>query len=172
MRRPLIVLIAAATMLGVASAALAGGGGHGAVCRGFGDGQGIVMRDSCFEGTGHVVEAGRTIVVTNAGQIPHTLTAADGSFDSGTIEPGSTHRFTIAETGTVPIYCTLHGTADGDGMAGLLVAEPADLTDARPATTAATSVPMWPWAVTVGALIALAAVARRWWRGRTGPEPT
>lgn len=104
------------------------------------------MRDNCFEGTGHVTAAGETIVVTNRGELPHTVTAADGSFDSGTIEPGETYELTLEAPGAVPIYCTLHGTAEGDGMAGLLAVQAAGLTDAEPAASAAPSTGLlWPW---------------------------
>lgn len=151
----LVVLVAGSTI------ALAGGGGGG-LCAGFGDGQELAMRDNCFEGTGHVVAAGETIVVTNRGELPHTVTAADGTFDSGTIEPGETYELTLEEPGGVPIYCTLHGSADGGGMAGLLAVQGAGLAGAEPASsTAASTGPVWPWllaglvlAVGIGATIA------------------
>lgn len=147
MRRHLTLLLTTLVILVLGgSIAVAGGGGHGGTCSGFGQGQELVMRDSCFEGTGHVAAAGETIVVTNTGEIPHTVTAADGSFDSGNIEPGETYELTLEEPGAVPIYCTLHGTAEGDGMAGLLAVQAAGLAGAEPASAEAPSTgPVWPW---------------------------
>lgn len=123
------VLATGLVLLPGAVVATAGGGGGG-LCSGFGEGATIVMRDSCFEGTGHVVPEGRSsITVTNEGQAPHTITAADDSFDSGIIEPGQSFELTLGGSDPVPIYCTLHGTAEGAGMAGLLVMAPSTATD-------------------------------------------
>jgi len=79
------------------------------------------MQDMCFEGTAHVVKPGTTVEVTNDGGLDHDIVAVDGSFASGTIESGTTFELTIDNAGVVPFYCTLHGTADGDGMAGVLI---------------------------------------------------
>ena len=40
------------------------------------------------------------------------LTAA-GAFDSGSIEPGKSWRFTAKKAGTYPYLCTLHTTMKG-----------------------------------------------------------
>lgn len=97
-----------------------GGGGGGHPCRGFASGERIVMRDSCFDGVGHVVEAGTTITVRNAGRMPHTFTAVDFSFDSGVLDAGETWELTVDEPGPVEVRCTLHSNTSGGGMAGLL----------------------------------------------------
>lgn len=167
MRRstPILCTMVVTLVLG-AGVALAGGGGHGtAACRGFDEGQTLLMRENCFEGVGHVVTAGETVTVTNVGRAPHSVTAADGSFDSGHIAPGDSYELTLDETGTVPIYCTLHGSRDGDGMAGLLVVQAADLTDAAPAASPLPASP-WGWLATA-LVIGLAAVGlvRRRLRG-------
>lgn len=167
MRRTILILLTTITMVLVGAGwAMAGGGG--VACRGFDEGHSLLMRDHCFEGVGHVVTAGRTVTVTNAGQAPHTITAVDGSFDSGPIAAGESYELSLDDPGTVPIYCTLHGTADGDGMAGLLVVEAADLTDAEPASSVATAGP-WTWigfALLLG-LGGVAVVRRRLRRGAT-----
>jgi plastocyanin len=54
------------------------------------------------------VEAGTTITWTNRDQVPHTVTADDGSWDSGLIAPGATWRRTFEEPGTHPFHCTPH----------------------------------------------------------------
>jgi plastocyanin len=39
---------------------------------------------------------------------PHTATALDGSFDTGTIQPGASGSVTVPAQGTVPYHCTIH----------------------------------------------------------------
>lgn len=101
--------------------ARAGGGGLASGCPGFGEGTTISMLDSCFSGTAHFAPSGSTIEVSNDGQMPHTFTAVDGSFDSGEMQPGETFELTVDEPGMYRVFCSLHGTADGQGMAGVLV---------------------------------------------------
>jgi plastocyanin len=113
-------------VLGTATVASAGGGGHGSPCRAFGEGTTLVMRDSCVEAIAHTVTVGTTLTVRNDGALPHTITAIDGTFDSGHIGPGGTYELTLGAPGPVPVYCTLHGSAAGDGMAGLLQVTAAD----------------------------------------------
>ena len=162
MRRTMLVMITTVTLVLAGTGwAMAGGGGHGAsACRGFDDGDRLLMRDNCFEGVGHVATAGQTLTVTNVGNAPHSITAVDGSFDSGDIAPGESYELTLDETGAVPIYCTLHGTAEGDGMAGLVVVQAADLGDAEPAASPMAS-SSWPWIGAVVVLVLIGAVLGR-----------
>jgi plastocyanin len=157
MRRVLGVLsLAGLVVLAAATAAAAGGGGHGgASCRAFGEAVTIVMRDNCFDAIAPTVAPGMTVTVTNAGDLPHTITAVDGSFDSGIVEPGGSFRLDVGdEEGMVPVYCTLHGSADGSGMAGLVrVSAAADADDGLAATSAGGlgAAPGWLVAGLVGA---------------------
>jgi FtsP/CotA-like multicopper oxidase with cupredoxin domain len=79
------------------------------------------MLDSCFNGTAHFAPVDTTITISNDGELPHTFTAVDGSFDSGQVSPGETFEITVDEPGIIQVFCTLHGTAQGQGMAGVLV---------------------------------------------------
>jgi plastocyanin len=54
------------------------------------------------------IAAGTTIVWTNDGQVVHTVSAEDGSFDSGPIEPGQRRSITFSRAGTFPFHCTPH----------------------------------------------------------------
>jgi plastocyanin len=54
------------------------------------------------------IAAGTTIVWTNDGQVVHTVSAEDGSFDSGPIEPGERRSITFSRAGTFPFHCTPH----------------------------------------------------------------
>jgi plastocyanin len=65
------------------------------------------------------VQAGTTLLVANVGGKPHTLTADDGSFDTGIIDPGAEGgRFagknasiTLEEAGTFRFHCEVHPAA-------------------------------------------------------------
>jgi len=126
-----------------AGAAEAGGGGGGGACAGYAATQVIVMRDSCFEGTAQFVAPGSTIEVLNEGKAPHSLSFVDGSYDTGSLESGDQAAFTVGEAGVMRYYCKLHGTANGDGMAGVIIVGEADSSSA--ARTQPSLAAAWGW---------------------------
>jgi plastocyanin len=67
-----------------------------------------VVQDFMFRPTQLEVTTGTTVVWTNGGQVLHTVTAEDGSFDSGPIEPGSRGAITFSRPGTYRFHCTPH----------------------------------------------------------------
>lgn len=121
------LLMAATLFLLVPVPALAGGGGHIAQCPGFDSGTSVSMVDSCFSGTAHFAPSETTITIRNDGALPHSYTAVDGSFDTGELEAGETSEVTVDEPGVYEVFCTLHGTADGGGMAGVLLVGEAEV---------------------------------------------
>ena len=130
MRTRLLVAGAFLALFALAAPAAAGGGGHG-ICDGFTTGNEIVVRDSCFQGAAHFAEAGATVRVVNQGFATHDVTAVDGTFASGPLEPGATFDLVVDERGAIPYYCTLHGTPQGQGMAGVLIVGNGDATARR-----------------------------------------
>jgi len=54
------------------------------------------------------VEAGRKILVTNKGRIPHTATSTTGKFDTGLFGHNKSAVLTIDEPGTYKLLCTPH----------------------------------------------------------------
>ena len=54
------------------------------------------------------VTVGTTVEWTNSDPLPHTVTAADRSFDSGLIQPGRTYRHTFTKAGTFNFSCQPH----------------------------------------------------------------
>lgn len=54
------------------------------------------------------ITAGTTVEWVNLDPLVHTVTARDGSFDSGLIEAGARWRRTFADPGTFPYACTPH----------------------------------------------------------------
>lgn len=98
-----------------------GGGGGSGPCNAFSEGETLVMRDNCFDGVAHFAARSSTLTVENQGEFPHSFTAVDGSFDTGVLSPGQAAEIQLGEDGIVRVVCTLHGTAHGAGMAGVLL---------------------------------------------------
>jgi plastocyanin len=55
-----------------------------------------------------VVQVGGKVIWQNEDTAPHTATADDGSFDTGTIEQGKIGSETFKEAGTYPYFCEIH----------------------------------------------------------------
>jgi plastocyanin len=54
------------------------------------------------------VAVGGKVIWQNQDAAPHTATADDGSFDTGTIEQGKLGSETFKQTGTYPYFCEIH----------------------------------------------------------------
>jgi len=76
------------------------------------------------------VDAGTTVVWTQSGGNPHTVTADDGSFDSSATCPpnftdcmqeGDTFEHTFDQPGEFAYHCKIHGGEGGQGMSGVVV---------------------------------------------------
>lgn len=61
------------------------------------------------------LQVGDTVTFVNDDAIAHTATADDGTFDSGTMEPGATFAFTAEKAGTISYLCEFH-----PGMTGTI----------------------------------------------------
>ena len=71
----------------------------------------VSIVDFSFEPATLDVAAGATVVWTNDGQAPHTVT---GDFaDSGVLEPGQTFSHTFAESGEFGYVCSIHPQMTG-----------------------------------------------------------
>jgi len=60
-----------------------------------------------------LVQVGGKVTWQNQDTAPHTATADDGSFDTGTIEQGKLGSATFKETGTFAYHCEIHPTMHG-----------------------------------------------------------
>lgn len=54
------------------------------------------------------IEAGAKVVFSNKDDVEHTVTADDGSFDSGLFGKGKTYEMTFAKAGVYKIHCKPH----------------------------------------------------------------
>ncbi len=81
----------------------------------------VSMVGMTFSPSTITIAAGDTVAWTNNSTLQHTVTADDGSFDSGTINMGSTYSHTFVTPGAYRYYCRFHGAPGGVGMSGTIV---------------------------------------------------
>lgn len=92
--------------------------------------------DDAFSPGSITVAVGDTVTWTNTGEDPHTVTAADGSFDSGRLDPGQSFSFTFTAAGAFGYRCDFHSD-----MTAQVVVEGAAPAPAEPAPPAADGAP-------------------------------
>ena len=80
----------------------------------------VKLANMSFTPTQLTVKVGTTVVWTSEDSAPHTVTADEGSFDSGNMRKGDSFKFTFTKAGNFPYYCAYHGTAGGGGMSGTI----------------------------------------------------
>lgn len=71
-------------------------------------GTSVEIKNFAFNPASVSVAVGATVTWTNNDSIAHTVTADDGSFDSGPIDPGKTFTFTFTKAGTFSYHCSIH----------------------------------------------------------------
>jgi plastocyanin len=81
----------------------------------------VVAMDDAFEPANPQVPVGTTVTFVNEGDNPHTVTADDLSFDSGSLAPGDSFTVTLDDPGRMPFFCEYHGAPGGFGMAGTVL---------------------------------------------------
>lgn len=108
----------------------------------------VEVVDSAFQPAEVTIDAGGTVTWTQTGNLPHSVTADDGSFDShsdcsggsGCMGAGDTFSETFDEPGEHAYYCRIHGAPGGVGMSGVVTVaavgagptEPAQPTETTP----------------------------------------
>ncbi|HYG72871.1 MAG TPA: plastocyanin/azurin family copper-binding protein [Actinomycetota bacterium] len=73
----------------------------------------VEIVDFGFSPTELEVPAGTDAVWVNADPTPHTVTADDGTFDSGTLDPGAEFSTRFPEVGTYLYICQIHPSMRG-----------------------------------------------------------
>ena len=82
------------------------------------DARSVGIGDNFFDPPDAAVEPGSTITWTNNGVRPHTVTADDGSFDSGVLNPGDSYTVAFDGQGIVTYHCTIHPEMRGSVTVG------------------------------------------------------
>jgi plastocyanin len=78
----------------------------------------IDIRDNRFEPADATVAPGTTLMWINYDQAQHTVTADDGQFDSGVLDPGDIFVVTVEGAGKLTYHCTLHPEMKGSVTLG------------------------------------------------------
>ena len=66
------------------------------------------IADYSFSPATITVSVGDTVTWTNQGKQPHTATASDGSFNTGTLHTGQSASHTFTKAGTFAYICSIH----------------------------------------------------------------
>lgn len=75
----------------------------------------VEIIDNSFDPFDLTVQPGKTVVWAHEGANPHTVSADDGSFESGTMINGQTFEHTFTTVGSFSYICRVHA-----GMAGVI----------------------------------------------------
>jgi len=73
-------------------------------------GASVKIIDFAFQPSTLTVSVGQEITWTNDGAVPHTVTADNGSFDSGQLQPGAQYKHSFSAAGTYAYHCSVHPT--------------------------------------------------------------
>ena len=68
----------------------------------------VDITDFLYDPATVTVSKGGTVEWTNNDKAPHTATAEDGSFDTGSLDKGDSAKVTFDEPGTFKYICTFH----------------------------------------------------------------
>src|SRR5215218_11369374 len=107
----------------------------------------VSIQDFFFSPDQMTVAPGTTVTWVNDGQQPHTSTADDGTWDSGTLQPGDDYSFTFDKPGTYTYHCSIHPdmtatiTVSGDGEMTTAAQEATTMSPSASATASATASP-------------------------------
>src|SRR5215212_9930361 len=104
----------------------------------------VSIEDFYFEPPDGDIASGDKITWINEGAEPHTVTADDGSFDSGVLNPGDAYAVTFLGSGTATYHCAIHTEMAGSVTveeAGGGIAVPAEEAPVEPATPEYTEAP-------------------------------
>ncbi len=88
-----------------------GGGNNGG--GGNNNSNSVSIANFAFSSNDITVAKGTTVTWKNNDGVTHTVTADDGSFDSGSIPSGSSYTHTFSTTGTFSYHCSIHTTMTG-----------------------------------------------------------
>ncbi len=104
--RSALVALVAATILASCSS---GSTGQPTTTTGSATASAVSIEDFRFQPPELTVSVGTTVTWRNdEGGIAHTTTADDGTWNSGTLQPGDTFEVTFDQPGTYTYFCSIH----------------------------------------------------------------
>jgi plastocyanin len=68
----------------------------------------VILEDYQFEPNELRISPGTEVVFRNEDSVNHTVTADDGSFESGDLAPGNTYSYTFDSPGECGYHCDYH----------------------------------------------------------------
>jgi len=73
----------------------------------------VEIDDFAYKPDPVTIEKGGKVIWVNRDSVPHTATAEDGSFDTGTLEEGKLKSETFKQPGTYAYVCSIHPQMHG-----------------------------------------------------------
>ena len=99
----------------------------------------VSITDGAFSPATLTIAAGDTVTWRNDDDRPHTVTAGDGSFDSGNLDPGQTFTMTFASARSVGYVCAYHDDMTATLTVGAAAAPSTAVSPAAPVSAPVTS---------------------------------
>jgi hypothetical protein len=78
----------------------------------------VSIQDFFFEPADATIGSGDSIIFVNEGNEPHTVTADDGQFDSGPLNPGESVAVSFDGSGILTYHCEIHPRMVGSVTVG------------------------------------------------------
>src|ERR671921_691289 len=100
----------------------------------------VEMRNNAFNLPQVNVAPGTTVTFVNNDNVPHTVTADNGLFDSGELAPGESFPVVLDGAGTVTYHCELHPEMQGS----IVVGEPGQASEGITTTPPNQAVSVYP----------------------------
>jgi plastocyanin len=73
----------------------------------------VEIVDFAYDPDPVTIQVGGKVIWLNQDSAPHTATAEDGSFDTGTLEEGKLKSESFKEAGAYPYICSIHPSMQG-----------------------------------------------------------
>jgi plastocyanin len=73
----------------------------------------ITIHNFTFNPATLTVKPGTVVTIKNTDDTQHTVTALDGSFDTGAISGGKSATFAVSKAGTFKFHCNIHNYMTG-----------------------------------------------------------
>jgi plastocyanin len=107
------------------------------------------------------VQAGSKVVWSNNSDAPHTVTADDNAFDSGSFSENGTFEQTFNTPGEFGYYCTIHSYMHAKVTVVAANASQPPTDSAPPGTSGGTGLPWLPLLAAGGALVVFSLLGQR-----------